>query len=168
MFISINCTPAYTFKTYLRMPTRMHTLPECRDKRRKSRTLTLIPPSGTKSAFSPPMSAERMTEWINGWKPGWYWNNVLSHSVMSDSLQPQGPQVARLHSPWDFLGKNSGGGYHFLLQGIFLTQGSNPQLCVSCIGRSILDHKHHLGNMNSGRNFVSRDTYQSAPHNCLS
>ena len=25
-------------------------------------------------------------------------------------------------------GKNSGVGYHFLLQGVFLTQGSNPQL----------------------------------------
>ena len=27
--------------------------------------------------------------------------------------------------PWDFLGKNTGVGCHFLLQGIFLTQGSN-------------------------------------------
>ena len=27
---------------------------------------------------------------------------------------------------WDFLGKNIGMGCHFLLQGIFLTQGSNP------------------------------------------
>ena len=28
----------------------------------------------------------------------------------------------------DFLGKNTGVGCHFLLQGIFLTQGSNPRL----------------------------------------
>ena len=27
--------------------------------------------------------------------------------------------------PWDFPGKNTGAGCHFLLQGIFLTQGSN-------------------------------------------
>ena len=27
---------------------------------------------------------------------------------------------------WDFLGKNTGVGCHFLLQGIFPTQGSNP------------------------------------------
>ena len=29
-------------------------------------------------------------------------------------------------SPWDFLEKYTGVGCHFLLQGIFLTQGSNP------------------------------------------
>ena len=29
-------------------------------------------------------------------------------------------------SPWEFLGKNTGVGCHFLFQGIFLTQGSNP------------------------------------------
>ena len=30
--------------------------------------------------------------------------------------------------PWKFSGKNTGVGCHFLLQGIFLTQGSNPHL----------------------------------------
>ena len=34
----------------------------------------------------------------------------------------------RLLCPCDFLGKNTGVGYHFLLQGIFLTQESNPGL----------------------------------------
>ena len=34
----------------------------------------------------------------------------------------------RLLHPWDFLGKTTGVGCHFLLQGIFLTQGSNPGL----------------------------------------
>ena len=34
----------------------------------------------------------------------------------------------RLLCPWDFPGKNTGGGCHFLLQGIFLTHGSNPSL----------------------------------------
>ena len=34
----------------------------------------------------------------------------------------------RLLSPWDFLGKNTGVGCHLLLQGVFLTQGSNPCL----------------------------------------
>ena len=33
--------------------------------------------------------------------------------------------------PWDFPGKNTGVGCHFLLQGIFLTKGSN--LGLSCI-----------------------------------
>ena len=31
-------------------------------------------------------------------------------------------------SPWDFPGENTGVGCHFHLQGIFLTQGSNPGL----------------------------------------
>ena len=35
---------------------------------------------------------------------------------------------ARILCPWKFPGKNIGVGCHFLLQGIFLTQGSNPSL----------------------------------------
>ena len=35
---------------------------------------------------------------------------------------------ARLHHPWDSPGKNTGVGCHFLLQGIFPTQGSKPGL----------------------------------------
>ena len=46
-----------------------------------------------------------------------------SHSVMSDSLQPHG-----LYSPWNSLGQNTRMGSLSLLQGIFLTQGSNPGL----------------------------------------
>ena len=49
-------------------------------------------------------------------------------SVMSDSLQPHRLQPAKLLCPWDFSGKNTGMGSHFLLQGIFPTQGSNPYL----------------------------------------
>ena len=33
-----------------------------------------------------------------------------------------------LSGPWDFPGKNTGVGCHFLLQGIFLAQGLNPRL----------------------------------------
>ena len=46
-----------------------------------------------------------------------------SHSVMSDSLRPQG-----LYSPWNSPGQNTGVGSLCLLQGIFPTQGSNPGL----------------------------------------
>ena len=54
-------------------------------------------------------------------------------SVYSDiSVQlfatPWTVACARLLHPWDFLGKSTGMGCHFLLQGIFLTQGSNPGL----------------------------------------
>ena len=49
------------------------------------------------------------------------------HSVVSDSLQSRGLQLTRLLCPWDFPGKNTRVGCHFLLQGIFPTQGSNPR-----------------------------------------
>ena len=46
-------------------------------------------------------------------------------SVMSDSLWSHGLWPTRLLYPWNSLGKNTGVNCHFLLQGIFLTQGSN-------------------------------------------
>ena len=55
-------------------------------------------------------------------------NYMVSHSVMSDSLQLHGLQPARLLCPWDFPGKHTGVGCHFLLQGIFPTQRWNPSL----------------------------------------
>ena len=53
---------------------------------------------------------------------------MLSRSVMSDSLQPHELYPTMLLCPWDSPGKNNGVDYHFLLQGIFPTQGSNPDL----------------------------------------
>ena len=50
----------------------------------------------------------------------WKW----SRPDMSDSLRPHGLQPTRL-LPWDFPSKSTGVGCHFLLQGIFPTQGSN-------------------------------------------
>ena len=61
-------------------------------------------------------------------------------SVGSHTLWPCGLWLARLLSPWDFPGKNTGGGCHFLLQGIFPTQDLTWVSCVSCIGRQILYH----------------------------
>ena len=46
-----------------------------------------------------------------------------SCSVVSNSLQPHGPIT--LLCPWDFPGKSTGVGCHFLLQRIFSTQGLN-------------------------------------------
>ena len=54
-------------------------------------------------------------------------------SVVSQSLWPSGLWPIRLFCPWDSSGKNTGMGCHALLQQIFLTQGSNPCLYVSCI-----------------------------------
>ena len=42
--------------------------------------------------------------------------------------KPYGLWPARLLCPWDSLVKSTGVGCHFLLQGIFQTQGSNPGL----------------------------------------
>ena len=41
-------------------------------------------------------------------------------------FQPQGLYSTKLLCPWDFPGKNTGVGGHFLFQGIFLTQGLSP------------------------------------------
>ena len=53
---------------------------------------------------------------------------VLSCSVVSDSWGSHGLHPARLLCPWSIPGKNTGTGCHFLLQGIFRTQGLNPHL----------------------------------------
>ena len=50
---------------------------------------------------------------------------------------PCHPMPARIPCPWDFPGKNTGVSCRSLLQGIFLTQGSNPHL-LHC--RQILYH----------------------------
>ena len=47
---------------------------------------------------------------------------------MSDCLQPHGLQPLRLLRPWDFPGKSTGVDCHFLLHGIFPSQGLNPGL----------------------------------------
>ena len=47
---------------------------------------------------------------------------------MSNSLGPHRLWTPRLLCPWNFPGKNMGVGCHFLLQGIFPPQGSNPHL----------------------------------------
>ena len=56
----------------------------------------------------------------------------VSCSVLSDSLRPHGLLgLLGLLCPWDSPGKNTGVSCHFLLQGIFPTQGSNPyRLCL--------------------------------------
>ena len=66
---------------------------------------------------------------------------VCMGSVVSSSLWPQGLQPARLLCPWDFPDKNARVGRHFLLQGIFLTQGSNPCLLQLLYCSWILCHR---------------------------
>ena len=54
-----------------------------------------------------------------------------ARSGMSDSLRPRGLQPASLPCPRGSPGKNTGVGGHFLLQGVFSTQGLNP--CLLCL-----------------------------------
>ena len=54
------------------------------------------------------------------------YKNKVSRLVVSDSLWPHGLEPTRLLCPWNSPGKNSGVSCHFLLQGTFPTQGSNP------------------------------------------
>ena len=58
---------------------------------------------------------------LQAWK--WKW----SRSVVSDSATPW-TVAYQAPGPWDFPGQNTGVGCHFLLQGIFPTQGSKPGL----------------------------------------
>ena len=54
---------------------------------------------------------------------------VVNCSVMADSLHPLWTvKPIRLLCPWGFPGKKTEGRHHFLLQGIFPTQGSNLHL----------------------------------------
>ena len=57
---------------------------------------------------------------------------------------PHGLQSTRLLWPWDFPGKNTGMGCHFLLQQIFPTQGSNSHLLYWQVDSLALSHQGTL------------------------
>ena len=61
-------------------------------------------------------------------------------SVASDSLWPQRLWPTRLLCPWNFPGKNTGVGCHFLFWDIFSTQNSSPRLLRLMPCRRILYH----------------------------
>ena len=69
---------------------------------------------------------------------------MFGHSAMSD-LRPQGLQPTRLLCPWDFPGKNTIMGCHFLFQEIFPTQGLSPYLLCLLHCRWILYSLSHWG-----------------------
>ena len=60
----------------------------------------------------------------------WLMLLLLSHSVVSNSMWPHRQQPTRLHRSWDSPGKNTGVGYHFLLQCMRVESESEvAQLC---------------------------------------
>ena len=86
---------------------------------------------------------------------------------MSDSFAASWIVAARLLCPWDFMGKNTGGGCHSLLQGIFLTKGSNLYLLRLLHWQAGSLPLHHLGSKHysSEGQLVSRQTTEtSGPH----
>ena len=68
--------------------------------------------------------------------------------VVSDSSVAHGLLPTRLLYPWNFPGKNTGVGCPFLLQGIFLTQGSNLCLLHWQVDPLLLSHQ---GSMRDSR-----------------
>ena len=58
--------------------------------------------------------------------------------AQSDSFQSREPEPTTLLCPWNFPGRNTGVGCHFLLQGFFLTQDPTWVSWISCIGRGVL------------------------------
>ena len=84
---------------------------------------------------------ERLGDWVEerlGETRRWYTHQSESesHSVVSDSLQPQG-----LYGPWNSPGQNTEVGSLPLLQGIFPTQELNPGLLHCRLILYQLSHK---------------------------
>ena len=71
-------------------------------------------------------------------------------SVVSNSLWPHELYPARLLCLWNFPGKNTRADCHFLLQGIFPTQESNPCLLHFLSWQAYSLPVQHLGNPNIG------------------
>ena len=82
-------------------------------------------------------------------RPGAIVPVCVSRSVVPNSLWPHGLQPTRLLYLWDFPGKDTGVGYHFLLQGIFPTQGSNLGLLPCRQIRHRLSYKGSFPNPTS-------------------
>ena len=80
-------------------------------------------------------------------------------SVVSDSLWLYGLQPARLLCPWNFPGKNTRAGCHFLLQGIFPTKGLNPSLLHVLYWQA-----DSLLSEPPGKLFLTEGTAKSASH----
>ena len=72
----------------------------------------------------------------------WDYSQMAKISNVHVCALLHGLQFARIFCPLAFPGKNTGVGCHFLLQGIFPTQGSNPCL-LHC--RQTLYHLSHQG-----------------------
>ena len=73
-------------------------------------------------------------------------SSVMRHVLVAQlALTLCNPMPAGLLCPWDFPGKKTGVGCHFLPQGIFLTQGSNPHFLHWEVDSLVLSHEGSPG-----------------------
>ena len=75
----------------------------------------------------------------------WKW----SHSVMSNSQRPHGLQPIRLLHPWDFPGKSTGLGCHYLLRAFLRLKAFNS--CHVCLSNFISSHHDQQENLDGVR-----------------
>ena len=105
---------------------------------------------------------------VDSWTT-WVWTArvylcVCSVAQLCPTLWLHGMYPTRLLCPSDFPGKNTGVGFHFLLQGIFLTQGSNLHflLLLHCQADSLplcqLGSPLHM-NFFSNKYYTSTDSW---------
>ena len=88
-----------------------------------------------------------------------YMWKVKSLSRARLSATPWIVGCTKLLRPWDFQSKSTGVGCHFLLQGIFPTQGSNPGLS-HC--RQTLYHLSHQGSLSHCRQTLYHLSHQGS------
>ena len=85
---------------------------------------------------------------------------------MSNSLGPHELYPARLLSPWNSPGKNTGVGCHSLLQGIFLSQGLNQGLLYCRQILYCLSHQTERGKVETVTNFIFLGSKTTADDDC--
>ena len=84
---------------------------------------------------------------------------------MSDSLQPCGLQSTRLLCPWNFPGRDTIVDCHFLLQGIFPTQGS--KVCLLHWQVDSLPLSHHQSHIYTLVQLLSHVQLFSTPRTAI-
>ena len=124
--------------------------------------LFFYPPSGGRLQWG-----SKSITWVRGWKKEALraLQMLGSSMICMCALSPSHVQLFTI--PWtvacqaplsmDFPGKNTGVGCHFLLQGVFPTQGSNPHLLCLLHGEANSLPPHHLVWFSDGNLLAMRE-----------
>ena len=116
-------------------------------------------PRGENSGYLPCSRGKRRLTWSRRHEGGKTGACMHAQSCPSLCDDPMDLWLTRLVCPWEFSGKNTGVGCHFLLQGIFAAQGSNlhHRHLLNCQAGSL--PLSHLGNMETGRGSTNHDFF---------